>query len=129
MIKNEILGSWSLVAFELENPEGLRKPWGEDLKGLLIYSADGHMSVGINKSIPLEAEENSEEILDSILFYSGTYCLAGQIIRHRVQVATDPKRIGQEMIRSFRYENGLLELTSPSQSFGRSILTWRKASP
>lgn len=40
--------------------------------------------------------------------------------------ASNPARIGKELVRFATLDNDLLTLTSPNESFGRAILTWRK---
>jgi hypothetical protein len=69
-----------------------------------------------------------EDFFDSILFYAGTYSIEGNIISHKVLNASNPLRIGKEMIRYAKLKGGLLELKSPVESFGQAVLVWRKVS-
>lgn len=119
-------GSWSLEAFDLEK-DGNRRAWGSGLSGLLIYAPTGHMSVSINKAVENDPEQTeAENLFDSILFYSGTYRVEGDLIRHHVTNASNPSRIGKEMLRYAKLENDLLTLTTPEESFGRAILVWKR---
>jgi hypothetical protein len=119
----ETAGSWTLVSFEIEGTTGIRAPWGTGTTGMLIYEPSGYMSVSINKT----AEgAHPEAILDSILFYSGTYQVQDSTIRHQVTNASNPARIGKEMIRYAELDGDVLTLTTPQESFGRAILQWRK---
>ncbi len=77
-------GSWGLESFEIERPDGTKGPWGEAMSGLLIYSPDGFMSVGIQRK-PIS--ENPSDILDSVLFYSGSYSIQEDKIFHLVENA------------------------------------------
>lgn len=113
----DISGSWSLVSFSIEDELGSRN-WGEDSHGILIYSPDGFMSVSIN-STPTENPS------DSILFYAGKYSLSANTVRHEVCNASDPARIGREMVREFKLENGILTLVARGE-FGKAVLCWRK---
>jgi hypothetical protein len=65
-------------------------------------------------------------VLDSILFYAGTYQVDGSTIRHQVTNASSPARIGKEMIRHATLEGDVLTLVTPQESFGRAILRWRR---
>ncbi len=126
MKPEQVHGAWNLISFEIENPEGQRSPWGKNTHGLLLYSASGHMSVSINKDFESSDEGESADTLDSILFYSGTYVVEGDVIRHQVTEASNPKRIGKEMIRHAQLKGDALDLTTPIESFGRAILVWKK---
>ncbi len=124
-------GSWTLLSFEIENLEGTKNPWGKDTHGLLIYAPSGHMSVSINKAIENDPEQTeSENLFDSILFYSGTYQLGAgaesNLIRHQVTQASNPARIGKEMLRYAKLTGDELELATPKESFGRGILRWKR---
>lgn len=122
----QVHGTWTLESFDIENKQGVRSPWGTNTRGLLIYSPSGHMSVSINKDIEPSDDGEAADTLDSILFYSGTYAIEDAIIRHQVTNASNPARIGKEMIRHASLDGDLLSLTTPQESFGRAILVWRK---
>jgi hypothetical protein len=128
-MQDQIVGTWTLDSFELEDAETRkRRPWGQDVHGLLIYAPTGHMSVSINKSVENDPEQSDcENRFDSVLFYSGTYQAKGKTITHQVTEASNPDRIGREMIRYAEWSNGLLELITPVESWGRAILRWKKA--
>lgn len=125
MIK-QIQGTWALETFLIENLQNETRPWGQNISGLLIYNPSGHMSVSINKSIEKKSEIEAQNILDSFLFYSGTYSVEDKTVKHQVTQASNPARIGKEMHRFAVLESGLLTLTSPQESFGKAILKWRK---
>lgn len=125
-MRDEIFGSWSLERFDIVSPEGVAKPWGENVSGLLIYSPDGHMSVSINRALDKSESNESKAIFDSILFYSGTFQIDGNVIRHQVTQASNPSRVGKEMIRYAELTEGLLVLTTPKENFGTAKLVWRK---
>lgn len=122
----QVLGTWRLVSFEIEDPNGGISPWGQNTHGLLIYAESGFMSVSINKDIEASSDGEANDILDSVLFYAGTYFIDGDVIRHQVTEASNPKRIGKEMIRYTSLENEILTLTTPVESFGRAILAWKR---
>lgn len=127
MKRDDVAGTWTLMSFELEDTSGTRNPWGKDAHGLLIYSPTGHMSVSINKTVEDDATQSeSENLFDSILFYSGTYSVADSTISHDVTEASNPARIGKRLSRHAQLNGDILELTSPAESFGRAILRWKR---
>jgi hypothetical protein len=119
-------GSWRLESFTIEDPTGNVRPWGKNTHGLLIYSPDGFMSVSINRDNERKTGNDAKDLFDSILFYSGTYSDDGVVIRHKVTNASNPDRIGRDMIRYATLEGDLLTLKSPVESFGQATLIWRR---
>lgn len=121
----DIQGSWLLDSFDLEMPDKSVAAWGNGVHGLLIYASSGHMSVSINRAVG-EGDSEAQRIFDSILFYSGTYRIDGFTIFHIVENASNPARIGKEMIRYASLAADVLTLASPAESFGRAVLRWRR---
>jgi hypothetical protein len=125
-MKSTIIGVWNLEAFTILPKEGGSRPWGEGLRGLLIYTESGHVSVSINRNLLPKSGNAEKDVLDSVLFYAGTYSVEGNVIRHQVNQATNPDRIGREMIRFAALENTTLKLATPDEAFGKAELVWRK---
>lgn len=125
-MKNSITGVWNLETFTIYPKEGGSRPWGEGLRGLLIYTESGHVSVSINRNFLPKSGNAEKDVLDSVLFYAGTYSVEGNVIRHQVTQATNPDRIGREMIRFATLENTTLKLATPDEAFGKAELVWRK---
>lgn len=125
-MKNQIVGAWLLESFLIESPQGETRNWGANSQGLLLYTDSGHMSVSINKDVENKSAVEAQNFFDSILFYSGTYAVDGQTIKHKVTQASNPNRIGKELLRFATLEGSLLTLVSPVESFGKAILKWRK---
>lgn len=121
-----VTGSWALQSFEIEKQDNTVQPWGNNSKGLLIYTNDGHMSVSINKSVENKSLNEAQNIFDSILFYSGTFTTNDSTIKHQVTQASNPTRIGKELIRYAKLDNDILTLESPTESFGKAILKWKR---
>jgi hypothetical protein len=122
----DLVGSWKLESFQIEELSGTIRPWGSNLHGLLIYAPTGHMSVSINRDVIATSDNESKNLFDSILFYAGTYSIEGDIIRHQVTEASNPSRIGKELIRYTQLEGDTVRLTTPKESFGTAILTWKR---
>lgn len=125
-MKSKVVGAWALESFLIENPEGEARNWGCNSQGLLIYTESGHMSVSINKDVESKSAVEAQNFFDSILFYSGTYSVDGDTIKHKVTQASNPGRIGKELLRFATLDGSLLTLVSPQESFGKAILKWRR---
>lgn len=126
-MQDKISGSWSLHSFEIEDKTGKRSPWGKNSRGLLIYAPSGEVSVAINRDVDsAETGNKFESIYDSILFYAGTYRMEGNLIRHQVTLASNPDRVGKEMIRFAKLDGDLLTVSTPEESFGKAILVWKR---
>ena len=93
-----LIGEWSLKSFTLKKEsEGRASDWrGHPSTGMLIYTSSGHMAVSINSS---KSSDSKEEKFDNTLFYSGKYSLQNGEIHHRVVNASDPDRIGKNLVR------------------------------
>jgi hypothetical protein len=123
-----IAGTWELESFNIIEPTGLIRPWGQNTTGLLLYNSDGYMSVSINRAVDTIESNSAKDLFDSILFYAGTYSIKINSITHKVTNASNPSRIGKEMIRHANLQDGMLELKSPVETFGQAVLVWRKIS-
>lgn len=120
-----IHGSWSLLSFEIEKLDKSVAPWGQNLRGLLIFAPTGHMSVSINRDLG-QGDSDVQKIFDSILFYSGTFRIEGSVVKNMVQNASNPARIGKDMIRYASLDGDVLTLKTPQESFGMATLRWKR---
>lgn len=119
------IGSWELKSFEIESPEKGMRPWGTNTRGLLVYSATGHVSVAINKDIVATGNPD-KDLFDSILFYAGTYKVEENVVRHQVTIASNPARVGKEMVRFATLDGNNLTIKTPQESYGTATIVWRK---
>lgn len=127
MLQNDLVGTWKLVNFDIEESPEKKANWGANAQGILIYTVDGHVSVNINRDLP-KYDSSAQETLDGCLFYAGTYHLEGRNrVVHTVWVATDPHRRGHEMIREVTLDGDTLTLVGEG-AYGVSTVTWEKIS-
>ncbi len=124
---DDLIGSWKLLSFQIEDTAGVKRDWqGGGAEGILIYSKAGLVSVAINASpATFKQLKNPEELLERSLFYAGTYTVKGNEIIHQVQLAINPARIGETMIRSFELKDKNLTLKG-SGEYGASIILWER---
>ena len=123
--RNDIIGEWKLLEFEIEDIKQNKKQWRADSQGILIYTPSGYMSVSINSKIDGD-QGSSINKFNSILFYAGTYKLNenGKIIHH-VTNASDPNRIGKKMIREGTLIGDSLKLVGDGD-FGIATIIWQR---
>jgi hypothetical protein len=124
-MNTKFTGVWNLESFRIKKPDGMSKDWGSEARGQLIYTACGKMSVSIAKHCA--DPKNPKELLDSLLFYAGSYSVEGGQIDHTVTLATNPDRVGKEMRRYWDLKGDTLVLTTPQEAYGVATLTWRRA--
>lgn len=116
-----LVGAWELVAWQLIGPDGAVDAFGPHPRGLLIYTADGHMSVVISApgrahlAADPAARTAAEKAaaFDGTHAYTGTYSLRPGEIVHHVQVATLPNYEGTDQRRRLALAGDRLTLTTP----------------
>jgi hypothetical protein len=137
-----IQGAWSLRAWRIDYSDGRAStfPFGEDATGLLLYSADGHMSAGISRarrggfgggSVRHADVEARARAFDSHFHYQGRFTIEGGNVVHAVSGALNPDFIGTRQVRAARLEGDTLELsaedTLPDTAVRRRhVLSWRR---
>jgi Lipocalin-like domain len=135
---NPFVGTWKLVSWETTQPDGtIHHPYGKDVVGYLIYTADGYMSAEImdpdrqqsDPNFPLE-NAAAQTLLDpdraraysTYLSYCGTYTVEGSRVTHHVKVGLIPSWTGSEQPRPFKFNQGCLII-----KVGNQKLTWERA--
>ena len=115
-------------------------PFGVDATGLLLYSADGRMSVVLSRAsrAPFTSPdaragslEERAAAFESCFAYAGTFEVKDGCVIHRLEHCTFPNWIGTEQVRFCRFEGGRLILETPPMPMGGRVavsrLTWERA--
>jgi hypothetical protein len=145
MVFKQILGTWNLIhggfKYRYSNEEVLY-PFGQEAKGLLIYTSNNYMSAQIMRpDRPIFASDviskaNSMEMNEAFqgyISYFGTFQLLEQrgVVVHRVLGSYFPNWIGRDLERYYTFSENLLTLTTmPSKTANRQMiaqLTWKQA--
>lgn len=145
---NPLLGAWHLVRWAITYGDGRAPtlPYGDDAQGLILYTADGHMSACIGRSgrgllsspsVRSAPIPERLEAFESYFQYAGPYELRRQAGRlqvvHRVAMALNPNFVGTEQVRDVAFDDqGVLTLsasdTVPASTVERHHrLQWRRA--
>ncbi len=135
---NPFVGTWKLISWEVTQPDGtIHYPYGKNVVGYLIYTADGYMSAEImdpdrqqsDPSFPLEIaaaqtlpEPDRARAYSTYLSYCGTYTVEGNTVTHHVKAGLIPSWTGSEQVRHFKFDDSCLILT-----VGNHKLTWERA--
>jgi hypothetical protein len=136
----DIIGSWTLVSYEVRHPDGrVSLPMGDRPQGLLLYTADGGMSGQLARGDrkPFAADHlrggsvtEKSDAADSFLSYGGRWRLEGNEVIHDVQVSLYPNWVGGQQRRNARVVDGKLELSTPpmprAEGFLSAYLVWRR---
>ena len=124
--RQEILGAWALVSYELRAIDGtlIEYPFGDDAQGFLIYTDDGYMSAQLmRRDRPLYdhpsgaggTTEQSAAAARGYLAYSGPFAVDEDngTVRHHVFPCT---------------RTGLAETRSVTQTCGTVVWFWSQTS-
>ena len=97
-IRDQLVGAWQLVSYT-STPEGPTEeatyPLGKDPKGILLYTADGYMSVQIQalESAKEELDANSAQ-LTGYLGYAGPFYIdetgSEPVLQHHMSLSSFP---------------------------------------
>ena len=146
-LREQLIGVWKLVSYVERPVDGSDPayPMGEKLEGLIIYAADGYMSVQLMRPDRPKfsrgdwsggSENEIKEAASGYFAYAGPFHIDEEkgILTHAVSLSLDPNWLDQAQRRVVRIEGDILELSTeePLESEGRVTmyhLTWKRAEP
>jgi hypothetical protein len=129
-----IVGTWRFISMEARSPRGeVISPYGENIFGRLIYTAEGLMSVLLmNPDRPRFTSDDpmagtTDEIESAYRgfdAYCGTYTIDKETktVTHHIQASKFPNWIGTDQVRSFELRDGRLILKADIDTRGE---TWK----
>jgi hypothetical protein len=139
---NELVGSWTLEAFDVSSSEGdTTQPFGLDPSGTIIYDRGGNFAVQLaNRAVSpfvsgdMRGGSDSEvrAAYEGYIAYFGTYVVdeTEGFVVHKIEGSLFPNWAGQDQKRYYRLEGGALTLTTPPTPFGNTdivaVLTWKR---
>lgn len=137
---NQLVGTWRLVSMESRDADGqVSYPFGRDPLGLLIYSADGCMSVILTSSDrpPFAAGdllrgtgEEQARAATTCVAYAGRYEVHEGTVVHHVETSLFPNWVGGAQDRRCALEGDRLVLSTPpllqDGRERRSLLVWKR---
>ncbi len=93
MLRFDLVGTWNLVSYEIDDAPGKRKPWSEDAKGLMLITPEGKFSIAICSAS-----------IDRNEFHAGSFYIEGTSrLVMKFEFSTNPYRLDrEELLDSFR---------------------------
>lgn len=131
-----LVGAWRLERWELIYQDGRPPecPLGEDAVGLLMYTADGHVSAALARATrpALDAADpaSKAQAFDGFFGYAGRYIVREDAVVHQIALSTQPGLAGVNSLRHVRLEGDRLTLSGPDFSAGSprtQRIVWRRA--
>jgi len=142
MGKDEFVGTWKLVSFEMRRSDGqVVYPFSKNVVGVVSYDAKGNMSVQLMLperpafAINDQMKGTSEEIkaaFEGYVAYFGTYEVDEEkgTVTHHVKGSMFPNFVGSDMVRFFEFSANRLTLRAPPIQAGgiavTSLLIWER---
>ena len=134
-LRSRLLGTWRLVDAVAEPVDGSPplRPHGERPVGLLVYAADGHMSVQImerDRAVPASADwtaltpgESAAEAR-TYFAYAGAFEVDGLAgtVTHHVEVSLFPAWAGTAQVRTVELRGDRLVLSSRAPILSGGVL-------
>jgi hypothetical protein len=141
---NQFVGTWKLISGEFRTADGkISYPWGNELEGRIMYTADGNMAAQIMdpdrpkftaKDHMKGTDEEVRAAFEGYQAYYGTYEVdeENHTIIHHVEGSVFPNLIGHDLPRFYElYEDGnRMRLGTPAMPMGgakvSAVYVWEK---
>lgn len=131
-----LVGAWKLESWSLVYEDGrpAEYPFGRDALGLILYTADGHMSATLSRRgrAPMSSGDTAEKAAayDGVFAYAGRFEVRDEAVFHSIEIATNPALEGITSTRTIMLEGKRLTLVGPDFSAGSPRfhrIIWRRA--
>ena len=147
----DFVGTWRLLDYSFIYEDGsVEHPWGIEVRGYLLYSAEGYMSGNLSpandwpsRRARLAAAFKSHNRADALrmashagrreyIAYTGRYTVEGDTITHHVEASLFPNWVGRPEVRYFKFDGDKLTLRTGPVPSGRDTviaqLLWQRVS-
>ena len=123
----QVIGSWKLVSYVTETPDGKRTfPLGEKVDGLAVYLPNGRVTIQFMRSDPPRFQgtdawrgtlQEERVAFRGFFGYAGRYTLdvKNSTVTHHVEICSVPNYIGTDLVRMFSFSGSRLTLRSPER--------------
>ena len=135
-VATDLIGAWRLEswAFIYEDGRAPEYPLGNDAKGFILYTPDGHVSAMLARAIrqPLLTGDASEKALayDDSFAYAGRFEVRDGAVFHSIEVSTSPTLAGFTSTRNIQLEGDRLTLSGPdftANTARTQRIVWQRA--
>ena len=116
------VGAWRVVSYAAKDVRTgeLTHPFGEQVNGMAIYSASGHMSILVtgrdriaSTGTGAQRFEERSRLFDSMYAYTGRYSVNGDKVTIHVDSAWQPDWVGTDRVRTLTLDHDVLTITTP----------------
>ena len=131
----DLFGAWHLVRWSLVYADGRAPdhPLGDDATGILMYTADGHVSALLMRKAraaqaPVTPAELAAAYAESFS-YAGRFTVRDGTAYHAIEVSSNPALIGVTSTRHLDLADGQLTLSGPDFAAGSprtQRIVWRR---
>jgi hypothetical protein len=129
----DFIGTWRLLDYSFIHDDGvIEKPWGTDVRGYLLYSAEGYMSGNLSPARRRRGviERSGDNIDPSgrprrtrrYIAYTGRYTVEGDTVTHHVEASLFPHWVGRPEVRHYKFEANRLTLRTDPLKHGRHTM-------
>ncbi|GGG91530.1 lipocalin-like domain-containing protein [Silvibacterium dinghuense] len=128
----DFIGTWRLIDYAFIHDDGIvEKPWGTDLRGYLIYTAEGYMSGnlgparrkrGVIERISPDPTTDRPRRNRNYIAYTGRFTVEGSKVIHHVEASLFPHWVGRPEVREYRFEGDRLTLRTEPLRAGRHTM-------
>ena len=136
-VRDRLIGSWRLVAYETRDPAGRKGVPYAAAVGRLTYDDHGNMSGQVMRPGRARVEVgpgNAQSVRAAYIgyiAYFGSYEVAadGASVTHRVQGALNPEWVGGTQVRALNFDGARLVLSADVSKNGQIVthtLTWER---
>jgi hypothetical protein len=131
-VRDELVGAWRLVRWETHAVDGnVSLPYGENLTGLLLFTASGYMSAQIMlpESEPIASAPAVVAGPQRYIAYCGPFHFneSTMTLTTRVQASVARSWVGTDQVRDVELDGDTLALRPPRRPSGeQGVLTWRR---
>ncbi|MDB5037223.1 MAG: hypothetical protein JWQ35_751 [Bacteriovoracaceae bacterium] len=122
--QKDMIGSWELLTYEKQDDKGNWKPRCSSPDGMITYTRESTMAVGINCMKAGSSSERSDDP-DEMVFYSGQYSTKENKVIHHVLNSSKLDWIGKDLEREVSRNGNKITLTGKGKA-GIVRLSWQK---
>jgi hypothetical protein len=131
----DFIGTWRLLDYSFLHDDGVvEKPWGIDVRGYLLYSAEGYMSGNLSPARRRKGVvERGSGMMDAdpgerprrtrrYIAYTGRYTVEGDTVTHHVEASLFPHWVGRPEVRHYCFEDNRLTLRTEPLRHGKHTI-------
>tara|TARA_R110002110_G_scaffold85816_2_gene223510 strand:+ start:98897 stop:99325 length:429 start_codon:yes stop_codon:yes gene_type:complete len=133
----DIIGAWNLVDTYRDDADGSRvKHQGPEPMGIIMYTADGHMSAITRwgtRDFPATTDATDADkarMFDTYLNYAGRWSLDGDTVTHHIEHAVNENFVGKDRKRVIDHQGDRMVLKGEGgDGTSTATIIWERAKP